>query len=118
MSNLVHPLRLALWQSVSRHLEMTESIDSSAELIAKYVPLESLTICRLDAEHRRVQVIANRPAGSVRKSFNDLQLSDSDWRRLDRWHRQRAALHQADDADKLRSLCEMMQLEAGAEDAW
>jgi transcriptional regulator with GAF, ATPase, and Fis domain len=118
MSNLVHPLRLALWQSVSRHLDIAESIDSTAELLAKHVPLESLTICRLDAEHRRVQVIANWPTGSVRKSFNDLQLSDSDWRRLDRWHRQRTAIHQADDADKLRSLCGMMQLEGGAEDAW
>src|SRR5215211_6469373 len=81
-------LRLALWQTVSRHLDIAESLDSTAELLAKQIPIQSLSMCRLDAEHHRARTIASWPSGISRRSFNDVQLSESDWRRLDRWLRQ------------------------------
>ena len=118
MSNTIQSLRLAVWQTVSRHLDITESTDATAELLAKHAPIESLTLCRLDSEHHRVRVIANWPSDSASQNFSDVQLTDADWRRLDRWLRQREAVHLASDADKIHKLCELVQIRCEFDDVW
>src|SRR3954454_16342480 len=89
----IHAFQLALWQSISRHLEVTESTTSTAELLATQVPLATLVVHRIDAEHRRVRVVASGPGNAVNESTNELQLADASWRKLDRWMKQQTALH-------------------------
>ena len=60
--------QLALWQSISRHLDIAESTESTAELLAEHVPLQSLTTRRLEPEHRRVRVVAHWPTNSADQS--------------------------------------------------
>src|SRR4051812_9765038 len=72
----IHAFQLALWQSISRHLEVTESTTSTAELLAAQVPVAALVVHRVDAEHRRVRVVASGPGDAVSESASELQLSD------------------------------------------
>jgi transcriptional regulator with GAF, ATPase, and Fis domain len=109
-------LQLALWQGVSRHLDIGESTATAAELVAQHVPLRSLVVRRLDAEHHRVRIVADWPDDSARGSANEIQLTDSDWRRLDRWWRQRAAFHKASHSSKSPSVCAQLGFEPVAND--
>jgi transcriptional regulator with GAF, ATPase, and Fis domain len=111
-------LSLTLWQTVSRHLDITESTDSTADLLAKHVPAGRVTMCRIDAEHHRTQVIATWPSGTAHRGFAEVQLSESDWRRLDRWVRLRTAIHLIDDPEKLESICELLQIDPPKDDGW
>ena len=45
------PLQLALWQGISRHLDISESTESTAALLAEHLPLRSLVVRRLEPEH-------------------------------------------------------------------
>jgi hydrogenase-4 transcriptional activator len=99
-----HTLQLAVWQSISRHLEVSESTNSTATLLASHVPLNALILHRVDAEHRRLRVIASGPESSGNETLNELQLSESAWRRLERWMRQQTALHRTDDLEKADSI--------------
>src|SRR3954470_21954345 len=96
----VQNFQLAVWQSISRHLEVSESTSIAATLLARHVPLHAIVVHRVDAEHRRVRVIASGPESSDAETLNELQLSESTWRRLDRWMRQQTALHRAGDPEK------------------
>jgi hydrogenase-4 transcriptional activator len=89
------PLMLAVWQDVSRHLEIGESTATLAELLRKEVPLGRLSVCRVDAERRSVQTVANWPALTRNFSRSITELSQSDWRRLDRSVRQKALLRRS-----------------------
>jgi hydrogenase-4 transcriptional activator len=80
-------LLLAVWQEVSRHLEFNESAASVAELLRKHIPLQRLTIRRLERDHRRAPRIAQWPGED--DDVDDLSsFTESEWRRLERWVRQ------------------------------
>jgi hydrogenase-4 transcriptional activator len=87
--------QLALWQSVSRHLEVSESTSSTAKLLAEPVPLAALIIHRVESDHRRIRVAASGPGNAVNEAASELQLAKAPWRRLDRWMKQRTPLHKA-----------------------
>src|SRR5690349_20826770 len=103
---LVSPYQLALWQSVSRHLDIAESTESTAELLANHVPLQLLVTRRLEPEHRRVRIAARWPADSADQSASEVQLPDAAWGKLERWLRQKTVLHLATDGAKAKSLIE------------
>src|SRR5262245_34063050 len=77
--------RHALWQSVSRHLDIGESTESTASLLAEHAALGALLTQRLDTDHRRVRVVAAWPANANDKAASEIQLAESDWNRLERW---------------------------------
>jgi hydrogenase-4 transcriptional activator len=104
------PFQLSLWKSISRHLDIAESTDSTADLLAEHVPLHSLTTLRLDPEHRRVRVAAHWPAGSPEQSSGEIQLPESSWSRLDRWMRQTTILHSTADVAKAKPLIDMLRI--------
>src|SRR3954447_25674204 len=97
-------LRLSLWQIVSRHLEIAESIESTANLLAADVPLQSLITWRLDPEQRRVRVVADWPSDARRKTRGEVQLESGAWNRLQRWVRQAAILHLADNSEQAKTI--------------
>jgi hydrogenase-4 transcriptional activator len=104
------PFQFALWQSISRHLDIAESTESTAGLLADHVPLQSLTTWRLDQEHHRVRVVAHWPADSLEQSTAEIQLPEASWGRLERWMRQKAVLHSAADGAKAKALIELLQI--------
>lgn len=104
-------LQLALWQSVSRHLDISESTVAAADLLAEHLPLQTLAVHKLDADHHRVHTIGFWSAGHGKAAAREIQLADAAWRKLDRWHRLRSALHSATDADKAVSIGELLQLD-------
>jgi hydrogenase-4 transcriptional activator len=109
--------RLALWQSISRHLDIAESTESTAKLLAEQIPVQSLTAARVEPEHRRIRVVANWPADGRSDLVNEVQLSQADWKRLETWMRQKSTLHQAADGAKARSIIDILRPPAGAGDA-
>src|SRR6187397_651742 len=102
------PFQLALWQSVSRHLDVAESTESTAELLAHHVPLHSLTTRRLEPEHRRIRVAAQWPADSADQSTGEIQLPAAAWTKLEKWMRQKAVLHSSVDSAKAQSLIDLL----------
>ncbi len=93
-------LLLAAWQNVSRHLEIAESTTSLAALLREHLPLASLAVRRLDADHRRAPVVARWPAETRRTAEADEQFTESEWRRLERWIRQAEVWHAASHGTK------------------
>src|SRR6476661_10820407 len=110
---IASPFQLALWQSISRHLDIAESTESTAALLAHLVPLQSLASRRLEPEHRRVRVAAHWPTDSEDQSAGEIQLPEAAWSRLERWMRQKAVLHSAADGAKAKSLIELLQISDG-----
>ena len=100
---------LNLWQSVSRHLEIGESIEAIAASLTRHVPLRSLSICRLDSDQRIVRGVAGWPAGSTDRVASELHVAEPDWRRLDRWVRLSQHAHKAEDDKKAESLLSIVQ---------
>ena len=88
-------LLLPVWQEVSRHLEIGELTESIASLLGEHVPLQTLVFRRLEAEHRRVRIVATSTADSSPAEAGDVHLAAADWKRLERWIRQRKPVHSA-----------------------
>jgi transcriptional regulator with GAF, ATPase, and Fis domain len=107
---IASPFQLALWQSISRHLDIAESTESTASLLAHHVPLQSLATRRLEPEHRRVRVVAHWAKDSEEQSAGEIQLPEAAWGRLERWMRQKAVLHSATDGTKAKALLELLQI--------
>jgi transcriptional regulator with GAF, ATPase, and Fis domain len=116
MSAGLAPLQLALWQSVSRHLDIGESAEAAASLLSKHLPIESLAVRRLDAEHHRVRIVAGWPSAAKHVGPSEFQLADADWRRLDRWWRQRTTFHKATGSRKATAICDLLQFGAISQD--
>jgi transcriptional regulator with GAF, ATPase, and Fis domain len=113
---IASPFQLALWQSISRHLDIAESTESTAALLADHVPLKSLITRRLDPEHRRVRIAAHWPTDSIDQSAGEIQLPEAAWGRLERWMRQKTVLHSAADGAKAKALLELLQIPDTASD--
>jgi transcriptional regulator with GAF, ATPase, and Fis domain len=101
--------QLGIWQSISRHLDVAESTDSTAALLAQHVPIKSLTTLRAEAEHRRVRLAAGWPANSA-EGFGELRLTDAGWNRLDRWMRPKAVFHKTAEGAPSKSVLELLHL--------
>jgi transcriptional regulator with GAF, ATPase, and Fis domain len=109
-------LMLAVWQDVSRHLEISESTETLAALLGASLPLQSLIVCRLDVQHRMLQAAASWPAESPSVIANHGELPLSNWCRLDRWHKQGDALHAAAERKTAIDLAEAIRFSAPAGD--
>lgn len=103
-------IRLALWQSVSRHLDIKESVESTSELLAEHLPLASLIVLRFAPEHQRVWAASQWPVPNARVEKQEADLADADWRRLDRWWRQQTALRKAAGQEKVNFIVSIFKL--------
>lgn len=112
---VMQALQLSLWQTISRHLEISESTETTAELLAEQVPLDAFVVGRVDAEHRRVLFVAQWPTQVLGNGSSEVQLSESDWRRFDRWLRQRFPSQQTPDGRSL-PIAKLLRLPLAAED--
>ena len=54
-------LLLDVWREVSRHLELHESLPSIAAMLAKHLPLGTLVVERLDAQHHALEIVTAWP---------------------------------------------------------
>jgi transcriptional regulator with GAF, ATPase, and Fis domain len=106
----ISAFQLAVWQSVSRHLDITESTESAASLLAQTVPLKSLATHRLEPDHRRVRLAASSPANSRDSATGEFQLPEAAWNRLERWMRQKECLHRSENGEKANAIFELMRL--------
>src|SRR5687767_12787853 len=88
-------LMLAVWQDVSRHLEIKESAETLAALLQESLPLQHLVMCRCDGHHRTLHTAAYWPADSPPPIATNIGLTQTEWRRLERWLKQGAVLHAA-----------------------
>jgi transcriptional regulator with GAF, ATPase, and Fis domain len=107
---------LAVWQDVSRHLEVGESTQTLAELLRKHMPLRSLSVCRLDRDQRSVREVAHCPADAKTHLDSDEALSRAEWRRLERWMQQGDALHKSIDGEKAAELFDRIRLRSDDQD--
>ena len=110
------PFRLALWQSVSRHLDISESTESTASLLAQYASLTSLTVRRIESDNRRMRIVAHWPEIKGDHTTGEIQLPNSSWGRLDRWLRQNAILQTSAGGPKVRAIVDLLQLSGIAGD--
>jgi hydrogenase-4 transcriptional activator len=97
-------LLLAVWREVGRHLEISESLQATASLFQKHVPMHSISLRSFDTEHRRVRIIAQAGRRNTRDRLSDALLSVGDWNRLDRWSRKRLSLHGSLDARQAETI--------------
>jgi hydrogenase-4 transcriptional activator len=93
--SLTRDLLLAVWQNVSRHLEIAQSTAAAGALLSKQLPLEMLTVRRLDLSRRRATLVSRWPTESSHDNVTEDQFSDAEWRRLARWVRRGEAWHKA-----------------------
>jgi transcriptional regulator with GAF, ATPase, and Fis domain len=107
---------LAVWQDVSRHLEIGESTVTLAALLRKQMPLGSLSVCRLDADHRHVRAVASWPADARTLTASGGEFSRRDWRRLERWVQEGGTLHRSADGKKASEVLELIGLPSSGSD--
>jgi transcriptional regulator with GAF, ATPase, and Fis domain len=110
-------LLLPVWQEVCRHLEISESSEAIAAILAEHVPLGGLLFQRLDPEQRRVRVAAQATSDQSFGRAGDVQLSSSDWKRLERWIRQRKPLHRGAARRQAQAILELLELSSLDNDA-
>jgi transcriptional regulator with GAF, ATPase, and Fis domain len=108
MSSL-NPVMLTVWQDVSRHLEIGESTATIARLLETRMPLAALTVRRSDSEHRRVRTLTHWPEVAGEVDAREVTLSQADWRRLDKWHRQGKVMHGAAADKKAHQFLELLR---------
>jgi hydrogenase-4 transcriptional activator len=108
---------LRAWQEVCRHLEIAESATAVATLLLDQLPLERLTIHRLEPEHQRVRLAAVFPENDPAAEVGDLQLSDDTTRQMERWVRRRAAIHLSDEPAKAEKLLRSLGVAVRGDDA-
>ncbi|MCI0335053.1 MAG: sigma-54 dependent transcriptional regulator [Planctomycetes bacterium] len=110
------PLIQAVWRDVSRHLDIGESTETTAAVLRKQMPLETLVIRQLDSEHRRVRTVATWPVNAYGASDHESDLSRADWRRLEHWVERGPVLHQSADGKKASETFELLKLPAVSND--
>jgi transcriptional regulator with GAF, ATPase, and Fis domain len=101
-------LLLAIWQCVSRHLEIVESTHSTADLLAGHVPLKMLAICRLEEEQHQIRTAAHWPRVEGGAELSILQLSETDVRQLKRMTRQPAVVRKGDNGKDVQILLNLL----------
>src|SRR5207248_545930 len=63
-----------VWREVCRHIEIGESVDRVAPIVAERLPLTSMIVRRLDLHHSALETVAMAPAnvpGSPRSTFSE-----------------------------------------------
>ncbi|MEX0611419.1 MAG: sigma-54 dependent transcriptional regulator [Pirellulales bacterium] len=111
MPTLDH-LLLSVWKDVSRHLDMGESAWTTASLLREHMALGELIVRRLDANHRRVRTVASWPVNTSIDAVNSADLSDADWRKLNRWLRQGRLLHKTSDGKEAEAILGLLRQES------
>lgn len=105
-----HNFLLAVWRDVSRHLDIGESTEATALALREELPLETLMIRHLAADHQRARTVATWPLNAYGASEHEAVLSRADWRRVARWLEEGNALHHAIHGKKATELVELLQL--------
>jgi len=108
---------LRAWQEVCRHLEIAESATAVATLLMDQLPLERLTIHRLEPEHDRVRLVAVFPENDLGTDAGDVQLSNETAKQLERWVRRRTPIHLADEPGKAEKLLGNLGVAVSGDDA-
>jgi transcriptional regulator with GAF, ATPase, and Fis domain len=85
---------LDVWREVGRHIEIYESADTLAAMLAEHLPLSCLLVRRLDAAHHCLDTVAvGQPrAGHLQTSVRT-ELSPARFRRLLTWAGKNQVLH-------------------------
>jgi hypothetical protein len=107
---------LSVWQEISRHLDIGESIESAVPLLRRQMPLAVLSIRRLDDEHRTIRTVAAWPASSRENADAEVELSRADFRRLQRWVQEGAVLQKSADGKGSRGIAALLRYAEGEED--
>ncbi len=108
-------LLLALWQNVSRHLDIAESTASAANLLRQHLPLEFLLVRRLDVDHQRLPIVAQWPADVSVDEFAE-SVHGVNWQRLDRWTRRGDVWHKGSNSAKSAPIAERLTSQDAADD--
>ena len=92
---------LHVWREVCQHLEIGESADRIAQMLADHVPLSRLAMYRLDPATRRLVLVADGPhaAGHAPHASTSVELPDRQVKRLMQWIRTGGISHQGDKRD-------------------
>jgi transcriptional regulator with GAF, ATPase, and Fis domain len=109
-------LILAVWQDVSRHLEIGESTETLAGLLRKHMPLQTLVVCRLDGSHRTIRKVARWHDQKSETPAEDAELSRNEWRRLEHWAKRGTVSHRSAHSDDADDIGELLTLDAASGD--
>jgi hydrogenase-4 transcriptional activator len=85
---------LDVWREACRHIEIHESTDAIAPMLARHLPLAGLLVRRLDAQHSQLETVAvgHPPAGRLYASPRS-PLSPARYKRLVTWAGRGQVLH-------------------------
>jgi hydrogenase-4 transcriptional activator len=114
----VGPLLLAIWQEVCRHLDISESAQAIARLLAERVPLQSLVLRRLETDGRRVRTLAVSSEHRRDSVPGDIHLTAADWKTLSQWMRNRAAIHRATEKRRAAKILSLFDLHVSDNDVY
>lgn len=108
---------LRAWQEVCRHLEIAESATAVAALLLEQLPLDRLTIHRVEPEHNRVRLVAVFPENEVGAESGDLHLSADATKQLERWVRRRTPIHLSEEPAKAEKILANLGIAVRGDDA-
>lgn len=109
-------LILAVWQDVSRHLEIGDSATTLAGLLSKQMPVAGLVVFRLEDAQHAVRPVATWPEALAGALAADAELSRGEWRRLDQWMRSRRTLHGSAAGRSTSDFLSVLKLDAIGDD--
>ena len=100
---------LEIWREACRHIDISESSDTIAEMLAQRMPLSLLLVLRLESDRKSIETVA---IGSLHRAdhltgkltMTSAPLPPAQWRRLVAWARtgQVARFHRAADEASLQ----------------
>ncbi len=90
-------LLLDIWREACRHIEITESAETTAKLLSTKMPLGRVLVLRLESQHRWLATVAAAPAPTTSwESLRPIALADEGLEQLARWARTGRVLHRAE----------------------
>lgn len=92
-------MMLAVWRESCRHIQIAESLATIAQLLARQLPIDRLTIRRIDADLAHLETVASGPRTDDESSGDGLsEWGSEDVKRLVHWcHRGEIMLRRGED---------------------
>jgi hydrogenase-4 transcriptional activator len=85
---------LSVWRETCRHIDLSESVRTVAPLLAERLPLETVIVRRLDAQHQSLEtIVVAATEGSLPPNIGRTPCSEARFKRLVSWVKAGKLLH-------------------------
>ena len=96
-----------VWREACRHIEIRESVDAIAAILAPHLPLGALIVRRIEATARSIETVATADvAGSAAPGPAMRTIDAAGWRRIEKWLHEGGVIRglSADDDPRLHAI--------------